>query len=209
MSEEYVWVTDIHSDSRLFKGFDSDLLLENQDLVIDMINRHKKGEVVQADEYPKVMWAGVNNAKLRKAPHLFLASGFWAVSKEFADVLCQFDLGKTELHPVELYQRDKKTHLEGSHAFLGCCEIKAGFEKEYSDRYREPFIREPPFIKLHTVPKDFDISVNSSVLVGPDLWYDSTLNFSFFLSDRLVRALKAAKLTGHMSLYKARVITNN
>ena len=209
MSEEYVWVTDAHIDARLTKGFDYDRLVEEKDAVLDALSRHEKGQFVDKSEFPPVMWTGIYDSSLKKTPNLFKGGGFWTVTTEFADVLRQFDLGNSELHPVELFRRNKKTPLEGSHEFLSCCEVKDGFEASYSQRFDLPSLpATTPCAYLPLAPKDFEISVNASVLSGPDIWFDTFLVRCFFFSDRLVQALKAAKLTSRLRLFKVRVIRN-
>lgn len=56
-------------------------------------------------------------------------------------------------------------------------------------------------------PKDNQIAVSSRVaLTGPDVWIDPTLLHPIFFSDRLVQALRAAKVTRTIRLRSCRVV---
>jgi hypothetical protein len=50
---------------------------------------------------------------------------------------------------------------------------------------------------------DGDCALRADVLEGPDLWVDLTVGGSFFMSDRLVEALKKAGLSKNMFLKNA------
>ena len=209
MADDFVWVTNAHVDPRLIKGFESEQSLEEEYLHVNAIRRNKVGKPVSEDEFPKVMWAGPYDRRLKSTPHMFRASGFWVVSAQFADVLRRFDLTGTALYPVDLYRRDRKTPLGDGYAFLSCGAIKDGFEPAYSERFQDHPQAVEPHKTLPTAPKDFDISVNASVQTGGDIWFDRQLRYSFFFSDRLVQALKAEKLTSKLWLYKVGIVRNN
>jgi hypothetical protein len=49
--------------------------------------------------------------------------------------------------------------------------------------------------KLDLVPEDDDFALSAAALQGPDLWIGAQVWDAFFLSDRLVRALREARLT--------------
>ena len=58
--------------------------------------------------------------------------------------------------------------------------------------------------------KDDMVAVRQTALDGPDLWMETPrLPNVFFLSDPLVGAIKAAKLSRRMGLRRCRVIADN
>jgi hypothetical protein len=135
------------------------------------------------------------------------AGGFLTVSEAFAEVLSGFDLGRTQLRPVALLKSDRKTPFSGTYFFLNIGEVHRHFAPEYSARFQpRPKSRSSYIARLPHAKQDGDISVAPGALTGPDLWLDDTLGGSLFLSDRLVTALRAAKLTRRLPLYRCPVV---
>ena len=54
--------------------------------------------------------------------------------------------------------------------------------------------------------KNDDIAVSPAALEGVDLWRDTALTQAPFLSPRLVKAIRAAKLTRHWDMRRCRVV---
>ena len=144
---------------------------------------------------------------MNKQPDIFSAGGVWAVSAACADVLRSADLGQSSLYPTKLFQHDRKTAIEGEYFCLNFGDTKEVFSRDDSPRARTPDYQDP--VTYWLLPfdlKDGDIAVTSAALDGPDLWIDPKMKDAFFLSDRLVQALKAAKLTRRFGLRKCRVV---
>ena len=152
------------------------------------------------------MWAAGTNPDIKKVPNIFQANGYWAVSKELGDVLRQFDLGQTKFYPVELFCKDKVTPIKGTHEFLNLFERKDTFEPELSAKFRESRYHPPgTYFAPYAEGGDYELTLNSSALSGPDLWLETKLHEALLLSDRLVKALEAAGFAKEMRLLKCRV----
>ncbi|MDN3720816.1 hypothetical protein QW131_20240 [Roseibium salinum] len=120
------------------------------------------------------------------------AAGVVVVSAKCADILRQFDLGKSSLYPIRLFQYDRKTSVEGEYFSLNVGERKDAFlpsETLNLDVFDSGKMRMAP--NLH----DDDIALGPTALEGPDLWVNPPLINMFFLSDRLTQALRAAKMS--------------
>ena len=121
------------------------------------------------------------------------------------NVLRHFNLGRTALCPTRLFQHNRTTPVEGDYFCLGFGETKGVFVPHKSPRARKPYAKREIW-KLSVNPHDDDVAVTAKALDGVDLWMDPMVWKAFFLSDRLVKALKSAKLTRRMGLRRCRVI---
>jgi hypothetical protein len=142
---------------------------------------------------------------MRKLPDLANAGGFWTVSAAVADVLRRVELGRTSLYPTKAFRYDRRTRLEGEYFCLNFGERKTAFLPEQSPRAEKPYPNEDIW-KLPLAPNDSDIAVGQAALSGADLWVDPQVRNAFFLSDRLVQALKAAGLARRFGLFRCRVV---
>lgn len=211
-SEPCVWVSDAQIEPGLGFGFTCQLAEDDNDLLVARIRAFKRGEALEPADLPPAMWISPRFAEddRRKLPHLFSAGGYFTVSEPFAEVLRGFDLGRTRLHPVELLHLDRETPFPGRYYFLNIAEVHRHFSPELSARW-EPY-KDPKTSYLGSPPlpqKDDDLTVAPAALDGPAIWLDDTIGRSLFFSDPLVRALRAAKLTGKLPLYRCRVATMN
>jgi len=205
MTKEMVWVSRVLYDSTLFKGFESDVHLENDRYAVDAMRRNKKGEPLAAERFPKELYGKYPDKKIKKLPDISLSGGFLLISKPCAEVLRAFNLGKTSLYQTTVYEHDRKTHVEGDYFCLSIGETKKCVDLEQS-----PNAQKNPYgadvWSLAGNPKDDDIAVSANALDGVDLWMDPLLDRAIFLSDHLVRALKEANLTSRFGLRKCRII---
>ncbi|RBW45407.1 hypothetical protein DS901_04075 [Loktanella sp. D2R18] len=210
MKKETVWVSRAMSDSTLVKAITCDELKTDPDPIIETMENSRKGKPMPADRFPKRLHGEYRDVHIKKLPDIFLAGGFWVVSAACADVLCQFDLGQTALYPVEIFQYDKKTRVEGDYFHLAFGEVKNVFEPDETPDVRvASALRNPKpngYWRLNFTLSDGDTAVNKSALEGVGLWIDPSLLDIFFMSDALVQALKAAKLTRRFGLRKCRVV---
>ena len=207
MTKATVWVSRAMTDSTLIKPFISDVLEDDNDATVEAIRRTKRGKAPSVDFFPKTMWCRYKDKRLQRQPDIFLAGGFWTVSADFADVLRRFDLGRTGLYPVELFQHNRVTPVEGTYFCLAFAETKECFQPDASSRVRVPsYPTKEPYWLLPIGPKDYDFALTSNALVGVDLWIDPKVYDAFFLSSELVGALKAAKLTRRLGLRKCRLL---
>ena len=200
MAETQVWVCSSFMDTTLIKGFDSDLSELPSKEFVELLKQIRIGIPFPKSSYPSIMWASSDAGKThKKLPDLFLANGFWCVSSAMADVLQRFDLGKTRLYPVEMFNRGKRNRIPGEFFCVAWAERKDTFLPEQTPRAKlqkyQTNLWEP-----HYVMEDGDFHLSESALEGPDLWFEERVTETFFLSDRLQQALREAKLTRRLRL---------
>jgi hypothetical protein len=208
MTDAIVWVSRAPMDSTLVKGFTSDLLIADRRTAVDAMERSQAGEALPPERFPREMYVADPGKKIRKLPDLANAGGFWTVSAAVAGTLRTVDLGRTSLYPTKAFRYDRKTPLEGAYFCLNFGERKTAFLPEQSPRAaKNPYDKVDSGDRtLPLVPRDGDIAVDRTALAGSDLWVDPLLRDAFFLSDRLVRALEAARLASRFGLFRCRVV---
>ncbi len=210
MKKDKIWVSRAMTDTRLVHKITSSLAEKDSNSVFDAMQRNERGEPLPADRFPSVLFGMYPDKHFTKLPDICNADGFWIVSSQCAEILRQFDLGRTSLYPTKVCQHDRKTPVEGHYSCINFGEIKNDFEPEASPRAK-PFAASKDLTrvsiwKLPLAPKDGDIAVKQSAREGVDLWIDPKVRKAFFLSDRLVKALKQAGLTRYFGLLKCRVV---
>jgi Immunity protein family (Imm11) len=201
-----VWATNCLTDGELIYGFRSDKSLEDEERAADTMSRAERGEPQPADHFPKEMYVASEFEKIKTVPDIF-TSGFWVVSARFAEVLRRFELGQTGLYPVKLFHHDRKTPFEGEYFVLAFGETKDTFVPEESPEADTVFMRKDVWQAKRANNKD-SLAFDKSVLNGVDLWMETKIMHSFFMSDRLVEALKAEKLTKPLKPYRCRIVSN-
>lgn len=206
------WVSNAAVKSLLGFGFTCQLAQDDEDAFVALIRAAKRGEVLSSADLPAEMWIDpmFHRDNRRTLPHLFKANGFFAVSGPFADVLRDFDLGRTRLHPVELLHLNRKARFEGQYYLLTIGEVHQLFLPDQSTHWRPLKGSRTTYIaSIPMVPQDDDLTLAPAALTGPALWLDNTIGATLFFSDPLVQALRAAKLTSKLPLYRCRVATMN
>ncbi|WP_129140053.1 hypothetical protein [Modicisalibacter coralii] len=146
-----VWATNALTDTTLLYGFTGDNYEKDEDAAVESIRRAKQGIASDDDSWPKEMYFDSPYKKLSKLPAIFSAGGVWVVSQRFAEVLRRFELGKTTLHPVRLFQHDRTTPFDGEYFCLAFGETKDTFVPEESPRIRKvPFRKTDIWEPKHT-----------------------------------------------------------
>ena len=126
-----------------------------------------------------------------------IVTGFIILSKRHADVLSRFDLGEGRIVPLDgILKRDRKTPLPGEYALFMLGARKEAFVPGQSN---QRMVREwaEGLGKWHlhvTDGKDGDFAVDRSALDGPDFWIDPAAPLAYFMSDRLMTAVREAGL---------------
>jgi hypothetical protein len=176
---------------------------------LDASNGSQRGERIPEGVLPKTFfaWRGPHDSgkPLKKKLSHLANSGFWFVTSEAADVLRQFDLGGCRLHPVEVLMEDRKTPLPGSYFVLDFDSWKDVFLPDQSPdvaMMRGSSFRRSP--RLST--KDDAAVLSRSSLEGADLWWNENVIGTFFLSDRLVQALRKAGVDKPFTLRRCRIV---
>ena len=161
------------------------------------------------ERFPKKLFGKYHDEKKKKQPNLFMGNGFWIVSEACAEVLRNFDLGQTKLYPVELFQYDRKTPVEGSYHVIAFGEQKRTYAPEHCERVRGGRYNKKDLTLPHTLPaavQDNEMALFENALEGPDLWIDPDLMNGLFLSQELGLAIKAAKMTRDWKPRKCRIV---
>lgn len=156
---------------------------------------------LEPDEAPKYVYFFSPNKKslLKSNIDAFKAADrVIVISPKFRDVLVQFDLGKTGVFEVPVYNNAKlKPSKYPPHYILHVAELKSAFVPDDSDGVEQ--IAGPEF-RAGTGPKvnkwvdltDVLPAVRASAAEGADLWADERLTNTIFFSDRLKQAMDAA-----------------
>jgi len=181
---------------------------EQKQAVLDAIRKNKGGNAIPDGILPRPFFAWRDKSSSEKPltkplPHLAL-SGFHFVSSQVADVLRQFDLGGCKLHPVEVLMEDRKTPLPGSYFVLDFNSWKDVFLPKYSPDFPSRDGASGIW-KPKMVTKDDALVLSNSALMGADIWWNPNIWGAFFLSDRLVQALRAAGVDKPFSLRRCRI----
>lgn len=200
---EIVWLSRALADTSIILFFDSDLALGDVAMAVEGTKRNPLGEALGEEYFPKSLRAS-NETVPERLPDLFVANGYWVVSKKAADVLCQFDLGNGALYPVSVLKQDG-TSYPSKYFSWNFGNVKSALSMDQSTNLRT-FGVAGRIWNLPWVLKDDDIAVTAETLAGPDVWVDPTLFKSLFVSKRLGSALHEASLNKAFKLYRSRVV---
>lgn len=207
-----VWLSISHVKSDLLFGFTWQLAEEDLRAAAELVRSLQRGVPCDADKLPTAMWVAPRYASdnRRKLPHLFMAGGLLAVSEAFAELLRGFDLGRTRLYPVELLHSNRTDPFPGGYYILNIAEVHRHFSAELSAQFESMPSSSGSYVgSIGNEAQDDDITVSPAALEGPDLWIDDTLLSHFFCSDRLARALRAAKVASRLPLFRCRIAAVN
>lgn len=105
-----------------------------------------------------------------------------------------------------MLQYDRKTPVEGTYYCLNFGNTTTAFLPEMSECINRPYDHSDIW-SLKGKIDEGAVAVSANALKGPDIWIDTRMVRAFFLSDRLVQALKAAKLTRSFGLRRCRVVS--
>ncbi|MCK0096501.1 hypothetical protein MWU60_13035 [Yoonia sp. F2084L] len=131
----------------------------------------------------------------------WIYGGVIIVSQKFKAVLDDFDLGRTQLIPVPIFDYDQTTQLDHKCYIFHIAERKKGFIPELSEGVK------PLKGGVIWSPRRDVLAVDAACAEGVDLWRDPLIGRRIFMSDRLVKALKKAKLKiPNIGLAECRVV---
>jgi len=201
----HVWISDCRADSTLIKMVTADIVESDFETAVKASRMQKAGNLVPVHMLPKCIWVDKQKGRINSFPALFYGNGYWIVSRKAADIIGQFDLGDGGLYPVQMFQSDRTTPVEGEFLCLNVGAQKSAFLPEQSPRLR----KRSPYLPRWTLPskdKDDAASVSSTALQGPDIWWDHSINSGFFLSGPLGDALKKAGMAKAFRLYRCPVV---
>ena len=148
--------------------------------------------------------------ELTPPKYLFRAGGLLAIDARCASVIRSFDIGDGQLHPINIYQRDKKTRVPGNYFLLNFGARKEAFVSEQSPRaMHQKLIDKWSIFVMDTPLNEYACTLSRKALEGADIWADPKVFSSIFFSRRLVLALKAAGLEQRFDFRACQVISSN
>ncbi len=187
--------TDIRMDDPPLNG----ILSESQ-------GRYTSGQRLEEAAKPRMAYGRPSHSRIKALPDFFKITGFIVISEAFAEVLRRFEIGEAALSPISLYQSDYVEEIPGIWWLLNFNCRKAAFSPEHSTGGFEASARGPGRYFAYYLMHDDQVAVTQAALEGCDLWMDPDLMEVFFLSDPLLEALKAAKLTRTLPRLRCRIV---
>lgn len=146
-------------------------------------------------------------------PPIFEGDGGIKVSPLLAEVFSRFDLGEGGLgnrgrvFPIQIYLFDRITPVKTDHLLLMYGGYKDGLiPSESKGLIASKYASNPPTHWMLSEIRDDDICVSAAVLSGADLWFDPMLPNIFFMSDRLVQALRTERFDSCFKFTRCRVV---
>jgi hypothetical protein len=200
----HVWVSDCREDSTLIIAMKSDLSERSLESSAKASLMSLLGQTVPFDLLPQKFWEKPKYPLPRRLPNFFVGNGNWIVSWKAADIIARFDLGDGGLYPVEIFQSDRTTPVEGEFLCLNVGAQKSAFLPE-----RSPRALKQPGLEDWTLPgaqKDDVFHVSTAANDGPDVWWDPRVRSGFFVSQALGDALKKARMAKAFRLYRCPVV---
>ena len=73
--------------------------------------KKRAGIPIPSHLVPQAIYSNTKR-KFSNLPEFFDVGAYWIVSTDLADILRQFDLGKSALYPVRIYQHDRNQYIE-------------------------------------------------------------------------------------------------
>lgn len=206
-----IWAVQGHNYfMRGWRAFESDPETDHHPpQMLEAVELVRSGHFLPADRFPK------NNAPRRhddahrrRVPQIF-SNGFIFIRKESADVLRRFDLGEGALYPTRLWYPDFVTPVRTEVFYLSQGNWKDAFLKERSPTAYEVWrFQKPSLWRLPPNPKGGELLFSPRALEGPDIWFDRSIDSRvFFISDRLAKALREARLAADWKLIKCPIST--
>ena len=186
--DDTVWVSPIMNASVIQKHYMPREIDEDFKKLSDLSIRNRRDEPQPEDSFPNTYYWMKPGKRYSNPGHLMYCD-IPIISTKCADVLRTVNLGRTSLYPVNLMDSDRKTPIPGTYFSINFGETKRSVIIEKSevkfryDQYGATDKRKPN-----------SLCIDSSALKGPDLWIDDTIRFCVFMTGRLVRALRKAKL---------------
>lgn len=201
---DYVWVSTVMSNASLIARTTTDISERDIESSIAGVNALKAGKPVDPSHLPKSIY--LDKGKKAKFPPVFDANGYYIVNGTVADILSRYDLGEGGLYPVNVWQSDRATPVEGPWFCWVFGNTKSAFSKAKSVNMLDRGVAGGEWAKMPYTPADFEVAVTSEALSGPDVWLDLRLFKTVFMSRELGDELAAANLGQFFELYRAKIV---
>lgn len=173
-------------------------------LWLENIEKVSRGLKIDRDGLPDQMWWADDRPTDELLP--VFSSDYRYVTLPFKKVIECFDLGKTFLHRVELFDREGKSKVS-SEPYWG---IAVQEQRETVDRaagiaegWLKPHPRRPEeFGRWRGSLGKTEVKLLLDLPPDVDIWCDTYMSGVFFFSDRLKRALDEVEGVEHLHLVR-------
>ena len=204
-TDKCIWLCDLFSNTTDHKAMGVE---ETQDPItkaafLEAIEIFQRGDPISPEQLPKMVYDFGMPRKDGKWRDVTVF-GLWLLSERYAGVFRDFDMGLGALHPVQVNAIDKISPMNGDHFFFGAGSKKDAFLPDRSKNFKKSWLVDGPPLKPWFANEN-DLVFSSAALEGPDVWTDVSLSRAFFFSDRLVRAMKKAKVATKYRLLRCPV----
>lgn len=144
----------------------------------------------------------------RRLPTFFYQDMF-CIAHDAIDIFATHDLGDAQFREVDIFEMDGETRIDEPVRILVPANATTAFSMQHSPEIEKATLPVPELLAAPVASfmmKNGDVAVTRNVLGGPDVWIDPTFRRTFFLSDRLARALRDAGLAEEFDLRWARLV---
>lgn len=84
----------------------------------ELADRYMAGDLIPSSELPPKFAPRYKDYFSKALPDAFIANGYLLVTERFADVVQRFDLGGGGVVPIEIFQGNRKTLVQGGPYFI-------------------------------------------------------------------------------------------
>ncbi|HID37627.1 MAG TPA: hypothetical protein EYP39_09700 [Ghiorsea sp.] len=203
--KDIVWVSAAPMGGYIAKPFDNTIRMNDVSVSMELTKQNSAGISLPRESFPEEIYGLYSDKHFKKLPDLFNTHGYWVVSAATAEVLQRFDLGDGGLYPVKAFQHNRTKRIEGEYFCWNFGNVKKTYLPEESNNMRYPFGSDTR-CTLGYARKDGDVVLTPEALILPDVWVEQNIESAFFLSDPLVQALRAAKVTRNFALKKCSIV---
>ncbi|MEM6409822.1 MAG: hypothetical protein AAF700_15595 [Pseudomonadota bacterium] len=162
-------------------------------------------------DFPVTAFEKYRDAPIEDLPPFFDGAGGLAFSKEIAEPIMQFDLGRTLILPLRILKHDRKTEIfaeRGYHIKLRK-DVFSAFNPNASTNLNPGRRHTPPTrwkIPWQRPLNDDDVAVTSAALDSPAFWTDPALVNSEFINGNVVRAMQSNDTAKYWHLKRCRIV---
>lgn len=205
MKSDSVWVSTVAMENTLVQMMSTD----RTDAVWSAI---MEARMPTAGDLPIMAWADSPRDNLDKLPLLFSGPSGFTFTREIAEPLLRFDLGRTFVLPMRIFLYDRKTevHADRHYYTMPRYEVFKALAPEQSPALLpNPYEKTPTTWSLPRPTKDGDVAVHARALDGPAIWHDPQLMSGQFFRGDVVAALEAAGVAKPWRLHRCRIVWPN
>ncbi len=207
-----VWPIGMHD--RDFESMSLEEASAKRQAFLDAGNRFGRGELVSIDDLGGPVWAWRrSNAKGDKAPNFMNLGGRPAVNAACKAVMEQADLGAINFHPIRILNAGRKSEPWPEEIYVvnvgnakEALAIDVGLADGTVRGTYVPGFEIPPEAVRYSVEPSISAPLTTAALDGPDIWMDPKMSRGgLFISDRLAKLLRDAKMAGGWGLKECSV----